>query len=600
MGTATDPHLDAMTVAGTAASRTGSTFLAVGVPLAEGSNTITAEAADAAGNSAQASRTIVLDTQAPALAITDPAAGTVVPAATLTVQWHGERSPPRPGGGGRRAGRAVGGHLERHGEPRRGRQHDHGEAFDRLGWGATATVTVIRDTTAPAASGHRSGRRRLPPGRHGGGHGHGRGGRRATVTVNGVAAALDTGASPPTFSATVPLVEGENRLIARVTDGVGNQGAHSRVVYRDTVAPTFVAVDPGDGALAMPPESRFEITVSEPLGTLAGGAWSLERADGTAIAAQGTVDGAILTVLPDAPLPSDTEVRLVLTAGVVDRAGNALEAPPTLSWRTKDVVAPDAPVLAAQPPAHLCASELALSGTAEAEAEVEVTGGAGGGSTRADETGAFALVVDLAPSSLNRLEVTALDVDGNRSAAAVVEVVQDCQGPSVTGADLTGDVVTIAFDEPVDPATLTAASVALSASTGALAGGVAVTGGGAGATFTADAPLPAEPLRLEVTSGVRDLAGNPLAFPYTQLFGASVTPSFLAGRVIDAATGRPLAGATVVVDATDGVVNPEPRPEQTTGERGPLPAAGRRRHPLPGRPAPRLHAGVPDRPGHRR
>jgi hypothetical protein len=199
---------------------------------------------------------------------------------------------------------------------------------------------------------------------------------------------------------------------------------------------------------------------------------------------------------------------------------------------------------------------------------IEVSGGAGGGSTRADENGDFALVVELVPGSLNRLEITAADLDGNRSAAAVAEVVQDCRGPAVLGATLSGDVVTLAFDEAVDPATLTTSSVTLTGASGAIAGTVAITGDGSGATFTAGATLPAEALRLEVTTAVRDLAGNPLAFPYGELFGAAVTPSFLSGRAIDSATGRPLGGATVVVDSTDGVVNPEPRPEQTTGPDG--------------------------------
>ena len=50
------------------------------VPLAEGSNVLTARAEDQAGNAAEATRPVVRDSQAPVIAITDPAPGTNVPA----------------------------------------------------------------------------------------------------------------------------------------------------------------------------------------------------------------------------------------------------------------------------------------------------------------------------------------------------------------------------------------------------------------------------------------------------------------------------------------------------------------------------------------
>ena len=68
VGTATDPNLASVTVNGTAASVTGSTFRAQRVPLAEGSNTLVALATDRAGNSGQATSTVVRDTEPPAVA----------------------------------------------------------------------------------------------------------------------------------------------------------------------------------------------------------------------------------------------------------------------------------------------------------------------------------------------------------------------------------------------------------------------------------------------------------------------------------------------------------------------------------------------------
>ena len=105
-------------------------------------------------------------------------------------------------------------------------------AFDKVSNAADATISVTRDSQAPAvhinlpADGARlnvatvtvSGTVDQEAG--------------LTLTVNGVAATITAG----TFSAaSVPLVEGNNTLIARVTDSVGNQGTHTRVVVRDTV-----------------------------------------------------------------------------------------------------------------------------------------------------------------------------------------------------------------------------------------------------------------------------------------------------------------------------------------------------------------------------
>src|SRR5690606_17126943 len=86
VGTVSDPNLDAVTVNGVAAAVTGGSFVAAGVPLAEGLNTLTARAVDRAGNAAEASRDVERDSTAPTIAILDPAAGTVVPDATIEVR----------------------------------------------------------------------------------------------------------------------------------------------------------------------------------------------------------------------------------------------------------------------------------------------------------------------------------------------------------------------------------------------------------------------------------------------------------------------------------------------------------------------------------
>src|SRR5262249_21577573 len=62
-GTVSDPHLRDVTVAGVAATVSGSTFSAPGVTLPEGAVAVTATATDTLGHAANASVPAVVDTQ---------------------------------------------------------------------------------------------------------------------------------------------------------------------------------------------------------------------------------------------------------------------------------------------------------------------------------------------------------------------------------------------------------------------------------------------------------------------------------------------------------------------------------------------------------
>jgi RHS repeat-associated protein len=66
-GRADDMHLAAVKINGQAASLSGNQFTLADVPLQEGSNTITVEAVDSAGNTTSASIIVTLDTAAPAI-----------------------------------------------------------------------------------------------------------------------------------------------------------------------------------------------------------------------------------------------------------------------------------------------------------------------------------------------------------------------------------------------------------------------------------------------------------------------------------------------------------------------------------------------------
>src|SRR5262249_11457060 len=177
------------------------------------------------------------------------------------------------------------------------------QAFDSVGNAATATVSVTRDSQAPAVSIDQpaqgahlnaqsvtvSGTGAQKPG--------------ITVTVNRSAATVTGGA----FSlAGLALVEGDNTLTARAKDSVGNEGTYTRKVVRDTVAPTLLSSDPAAGALALPVDAALRLTFSEAMATPAAGRWHLGNGAGQSVAATGglAADGLSRRPPPAPPRPA--------------------------------------------------------------------------------------------------------------------------------------------------------------------------------------------------------------------------------------------------------------------------------------------------------
>ncbi len=77
--------------------------------------------------------------------------------------------------------------------------------------------------------------------------------------------------------------------------------------------------------------------------------------------------------------------------------------------------------------------------------------------------------------------------------------------------------ITATFSEPMDPATITAATFTLSASSGYISGTVSYTG--STATFTPSGSLAYETIyTATITAGARDLAGNAMQASYSWSF----------------------------------------------------------------------------------
>ncbi|MEO1086402.1 MAG: Ig-like domain-containing protein, partial [Acidobacteriota bacterium] len=517
-------------------------------------------AEDLAGHTTEATRSVTYDGTAPELSITDPTPGTTTPEATYTVR-----------------GTAEDPHLDRVVVEGRtatlsgaswsvdlplvdGENAFAARAFDRAGQSTAVSFSIFRDSDAPSiqitvpADGASVRSEEIEV------RGAVENVDGTTVTVNGRAAFIDQGI----FFVTVPLSVGENVLTARATDAQGNEGVHTRTVIRDETSPSYVVSEPAEGALAVPLGSAFRLEFSEPMAEPVDGALAL-RAGSQDVGFSVGRDGAALVITPDAALPPASAVTVTLTALLTDVAGNPLSpVPSALTFTTDDTSAPPAPVISPPPPAFLCAPSVTLLGTATTGAFVEAAGGAGQVRARVEADGTFILGVDLVPDRLNRLDVTALANDGDRSAATTLEVVQDCRGPSVAEAILDGTTLTLTFSESIDPSSL-AGAVTLTDATGAI--GLAGSATDAVASLTL-AWAASGAAALDVSTAIVDLAGNALAFPYVEVFDQAAGDSFFSGLVLDASTGRPLEGAVVTVTATGGVASADPPPTSTTSVDG--------------------------------
>jgi len=190
------------------------------------------------------------------------------------------------------------------------------EGTDAAGNKGSASITVTRDTTAPqvaivspadgslfatatvSVSGTSS-----PD--------------TVDVVVNGVAATLS---SDGTWSASIPLVEGLNSILADGTDAAGNKGSAAISVRRDMALP-FLAVDaPADGAVVNTRQPAIQVSYSDAGSGLDLNSFVLEL-NGADVTSASTVGPAGATYQPTSVLPTgENQIK----AAIKDLAGNQM------------------------------------------------------------------------------------------------------------------------------------------------------------------------------------------------------------------------------------------------------------------------------------
>ncbi len=345
--------------------------------------------------------------------------------------------------------------------------------------------------------------------------------------------------------------------------------------FFDTVKPAVSSTIPASAATGIPLNSAVTAAFSEPIDAATVTTSSFTLAAGPAPVA-GTVSaaGSSATFTPAAPLAASTLFTATLTTAVKDLAGNPLVA--AFVWTFTTGVASDLtpPSVVSTLPA-VAAAGVALNAAItatfdEAMNPSTLTGttftltdglaAVAGSVNTSGATATFSPAADLLASTAYTATITtgAQDLAGNALAADFIwtfttGVAGDTTAPTVASAVPAAGaggvplnaVATATFDEPMDPATISSATLLLAQGASPVAGTVTYDAPSLTATFTPSAPLAnAKTYTATVKTGAQDLAGNAVAADFTWIF--TTVPDTTAPTVV---SNLPATGAIGVSTA---------------------------------------------------
>jgi hypothetical protein len=369
-----------------------------------------------------------------------------------------------------------------------------------------------------------------------------------------------------------------SRHVGNAQIGIGNFEANAPAL--DTTAPIVSSTEAANNATNVAPNRTIAATFSEamdPLTIIAANV-TVTGPGSTVVTGTVTYVGTTMTFAPTSPLADETLFTVTIGIGVKDLAGNPLASPFTWTFTTGDTPDTTAPTVSATDPLNGAtgvalnkkiaalfseamdpATILAANVTVTAPGPVPVLGTV----AYVGNTMTFTPTSLLAPNTLYTVTigVGAKDLAGNPLASPFVwtfrtGATSDTTAPTVLSTDpaksspiVTGVArnkkIAATFSEAMDPLTLTTATFTL-VGPGSTPVTGAVTFVGTTATFSPLSNLAAlTTYTATLTTGAKDLAGNPLAsnFVWTFTTGSttdSVAPTVVSTNPANLATSVPI------------------------------------------------------------
>jgi YD repeat-containing protein len=416
-GTVSDVTTVSLTINGNAVSVVNGTF-STSYTLTEGLNTFIIIATDAAGNSSSQTRSVRLDTTPPTLTITSPVngittnqlnvtiTGTVADSTDVVITING--TPVQVGGNGAFTGQVT---LSE------GLNSFTVVATDAAGNSSTVTRTIIRDTTPPTLTVVQPLNGMITKQDTTLVVGTATDSTALTLTING--ASVPVGGNGQ-FSFQLSLVEGSNLLSIVATDAAGNTSTVTRLVIKDSKAPTLTVVHPVDGMVTKQDTTLVDGTVT----------------DSTAVTL--TINGIPVSVGGNGQFSFQlplVEGSNTLSIVATDAAGNALTVTRLVIKDSK------APTLTVADPANgliTRQSSIVVDGTVIDSTAVTMT--INGTPVTVGNNGTFSYVF-LLNQGRNNISVAATDAAGNLSSEDLF-VIRDTTAPILSVTSPVNGVVT--------------------------------------------------------------------------------------------------------------------------------------------------------------
>ena len=401
--------------------------------------------------------------------------------------------------------------------------------------------------------------------------------------------------STATFTPTSAL-SSTTSYTATITTGVRDVSANNMAANKvwtfttaDIVPPTVLSVSPANVAIGVSIATSVQVTFSEPMAPASINTSTLTLKNtltSALIPASVSYNAATnaATLTPTASLAGNTNYTVTVTTGVTDAAGNPLAAPFNSTFTTEILDTTPPTVTSVSPPegaatvatntaiqvafsepmnpTTINTTTVSLKNTAtSAVIPATVVYNAGTNSATLTPSGPLSNATQYTVTVTTGVK----DVAGNAMTTQFVSNFTTAPVPDTTAPTIitrspaggapgvaTNAVVTIQFSEPMDQTTINTTNIKLSvtSSSAAVTGTVTYNAGTNTATFTPSAALANNTgYTVTVTTGVKDLAGNPLAAQSVTTFTTvadTTAPTILSTSPTDNATNVAVSSVVTV------------------------------------------------------